>query len=107
MPFIAYDVSLELARHLREPVAALARRNPSLADQLQRAAQSIPLNIAEGNGRAGRDRLHAFRIAAGSAREVTAALQVAELWGQLDAGSLQPALASCDRLLGLLWGLTH
>ena len=66
-PFIAYDVSLSIVSSLRELRVAIARRDSSLADQLSRAASSIPLNLAEGNRRVGKDRLHSFRVAAGSA----------------------------------------
>jgi hypothetical protein len=65
------------------------------------------LPSAEGRRRAGKDRLHAFRIAAGSADEVVAGLRLAEAWGHLQPEVLGPALATGDRLLGLLWGLTH
>src|SRR5262249_44032064 len=40
-----------------------------------------PLNLAEGQGRTGRDRGDHFHIASGSASEVVASLQVAEVWG--------------------------
>jgi four helix bundle protein len=107
MALIALDVSLDLIRRLRSPVSALARRDPSLADQLRRAASSVSLNLAEGSRREGKDRLQHWRIAAGSADEVVAGLRVAEAWGHLEPAEVQPLLALGDRLLGMLWGLTH
>lgn len=107
MPFQAFDVSLEMIRQLRQPLAALTQRDPSLAHQLQRAAASVPLNLSEGRRRLGRDRLHLWRVAAGSADEVVASLRVAEAFGHLDAASIAPALGLCDRILAMLWRLTH
>jgi len=107
MPFDAFDVALELIRSLREPLASIAARDPSLAQQLRRAAASVPLNLAEGRRRSGRDRIHLWRIAAGSADEVVASLRVAEAFGHLDAAAAAPALALCDRVLAMLWRLTH
>jgi len=46
-----------------------------------------------------------FRIAAGSAAEVRATLEVALAWGYLDAAPL--AAAEVDRVLAMLWRLTH
>ena len=63
---------------------------------------SIPLNIAEATGRIGGDRLHHFRIALGSLREVGAALACAKRFGWL---ADEPMAAERDRLGGLLWGL--
>ena len=107
MSFQAFDVALDLIRQLREPLAAIAQRDPSLAQQLQRAAASVPLNLSEGRRRQGRDRLHLWRVAAGSADEVVASLRVAEAWGHVDADLIAPALALCDRVLAMLWRLTH
>ena len=46
-------------------------------DQLDRASTSIPLNIAEGNGKfSGRDRARFFEMARGSALECAACLDV-------------------------------
>src|SRR5690606_38482651 len=73
MSLDAYDRSIDLLRTLSPLFASIAARDASLADQLQRAAQSVPLNIAEGARRTGRDRANRFRIAMGSAAEVTAA----------------------------------
>ena len=107
MPFDAFDVSLEMIRHLRQPLAAITQRDPALAQQLQRAAASVPLNLSEGRRRHGRDRIHLWRVAAGSADEVVASLRVAEAWGHLDPTSIAPALSLCDRILAMLWRLTH
>jgi four helix bundle protein len=70
MAFDTYDRSLALLRSVVPVVERLAARDAALADQLRRAAQSVPLNIAEGNRRSGRDRKYRFRIALGSAAEV-------------------------------------
>ena len=107
MPFDAFDVALEMIRQLREPLAAITQRDPALAQQLRRAAASVPLNLNEGRRRHGRDRLHLWRVAAGSADEVAAGLRVAEAWGHVGAASIAPALGSCDRVLAMLWRLTH
>jgi len=107
MPFDAFEVALELVRSLRAPLAALDQRDPSLAQQLRRAAASVPLNLGEGRRRSGRDRVHLWRVAAGSAGEVLAALRTAEAFGYLAPPSVAPALALCDRVLAMLWRLTH
>ena len=53
-------------------------------DQLIRASQSIPLNIAEGNGKATEgDRRRYFEIARGSALESGAIQDVLEICGAL------------------------
>jgi four helix bundle protein len=98
--------ALRRSRSLRAPLAVLDRRDPSLAQQLRRAAASVPLNLGEGR-RTGKDRLHLWRVAAGSADEVAASLRVAEAFGHLDRASVDHALGLCDRLLAMLWRLTH
>jgi four helix bundle protein len=105
--FDAYQVSLKLIPALRPLVAAVALHDRSLADQIRRAGSSVPLNVAEGARRAGRDRQHAYRIAAGSAAEVRAALSIAHGWGYVELEQAQVADALLDRVLALLWRLTH
>ena len=105
MPFHAFDVSLELIRCLRDPVRQLRAADPKLADQLRRAAASVALNLAEGRRRFGHDRRYLFSVAAGSAAEVRAALQVAAAWGDVDAN--EQALQLVDRVVAMTWRLTH
>jgi four helix bundle protein len=105
--FHAYDVALELARAVGPIVALIARHDPSLADQLRRAVTSVPLNVAEGNRRAGRDRPHHFRVALGSASEVQACLDVAAALGYLAREAVAPAVAPAERVQRLLPGLTR
>ena len=103
--FHVYDASLALVAALRPVLERLKKSDRGLADQMRRAASSVALNIAEGNRRAGQDRLQFFRIAAGSAAEVRAALQVGQAWGSIEASPA--AEAGLDRVLAMLWRLTH
>jgi four helix bundle protein len=105
MAFIASETAHELITALRPIVPKIARHDRDLADQLRRAASSIALNLGEGACSQGGNRMKHFWIANGSASEVKAALRTAIAWGWID----QPptAMRILDRLLGLIWGLTH
>src|SRR5215470_7092704 len=103
--FIAYDVALDLIRALRPVVVQLRKHSRDAADQVERAASSIVLNLAEGDRRCGRDPGRFFDMAHGSAGEIRGALDLADAWGwQVDSAQ---ARALLDRELGLLWGLTR
>jgi len=103
--FVTYEVSIEVIKLLRPVVAAVQIHDADLADQLKRAASSISLNLAEGMGSAKGNKQKHYSIARGSANEVRAAIQTAQAWGWIDdASGIEPVL---DRLLALLWGLTH
>ena len=105
--FQVYEVAKELARACVPLIGQIERRDRSLADQARRAAQSVMLNVREANRRAGRDRLHGFRIAAGSADELVGALDVAEVMGYLAAADIAAPLALADRVLAMLYRLAN
>jgi len=57
--------------------------------------------------RAGQDRMHCYRISAGSAAELRSALRVAAAWGYLEEGRLEESLVLIRRVLAIVWKLTH
>jgi four helix bundle protein len=72
-------------------------------DQLLRASQAIPLNIAEGNGKAtDGDRRRYFEIARGSALECGAVQDVLQVCGALPAGENADRKALLDRIVAML-----
>ena len=107
MAFDAYDRSVDLLRTLAPLLNAVAAQDSSLADQLRRAAQSVPLNVAEANRRNGRDRANRYRIALGSAAEVAACLDVALALGYVDDVAVAPALDLADRVRAMTYRLSR
>ncbi|MGA7741678.1 MAG: four helix bundle protein, partial [Polyangia bacterium] len=83
------------------------RRDPDLCRQIRRAASSVAMCLAEGSQRTGRDRFHLYRVAAGSAAEVRTALALATTWGYVAQAQAAPAYALLDRIVAILWRLTH
>jgi four helix bundle protein len=78
-----------------------AHRNAK--DQLLRASQAIPLNIAEGNGKAtDGDRRRYFEIARGSALECAAVQDVLEICGALTESENADAKKTLDRIVAML-----
>src|SRR5579862_1557812 len=95
--FDAYRVAIELLRALQPVLEMIRTHDRNLADQAKRAGTSIPLNVAEGRQRGGRDRKHFYRIALGSTAEVGAALDVALACGYVSEDVLVSALELLDR----------
>jgi four helix bundle protein len=90
-----YQASLSFVVWLG-PVLQKLPKSLSVTDQLDRASTSIPLNIAEGNGKfTGPDRCRFFDIARGSALESAAALDVLVAKGRCTEDEV---LAGKDRL---------
>jgi four helix bundle protein len=105
MSLIALDVAIEIVTRMRPLLARLLTVDRNLEDEGRRASTSIALNTAEGSRRVGRDRPHAFSIAAGSAKELQTVLRVAVAFGYLTAEEIGDLPALIDRELGLLFGL--
>ncbi|MHB8956522.1 MAG: four helix bundle protein [Pirellulaceae bacterium] len=72
-----YRVALEFVGWTFQACQPLSGANRHARDQLLRASQSIPQNIAEGNGkRSTADRRRYFEIARGSAQECAATVDI-------------------------------
>jgi four helix bundle protein len=71
-----YQASISFIELAFRWLELLPRGHATLADQLRRAAVSVPLNIAEASGKAATERAHFHRIARGSAMECGAIVDV-------------------------------
>jgi len=101
--FHASGVASDIGVRARTVVETVRRHDADLADQIYRAVKSLVLNTAEGGRRGGKDRGYHFRIAAGSAAEIGAAVRFAIDWSFC---APQPELfALIDRELAMLWRL--
>ena len=75
-------------------------------DQLDRASTSLPLNIAEGNGKFSTvDRARFLEIARGSALECAACLDVLEVRKLVAAERIVPAKEKLVRIVNMLMGM--
>lgn len=92
---------------LRPLLDPIGRRDPDLCRQIRRAASSVAMCLDEGSQRTGRDRFHLYRVAAGSAAEVRTALVLATTWGYIGQPQAASAHALLDRIVAILWRLTH
>ncbi len=99
-----------------DQIAGLTQEFPRgyffLVDQLNRAALSIPANLAEGNGRFTKpDRRNFFTIARGSVQECVPLLEVARRRGLIDkptALALKEQLEVMAKMIsGLMKGLEN
>jgi four helix bundle protein len=107
MALIVADLSIELIEKLRPLVPRIKARDKSLADQIQRAASSVALNIGEAEYSDPGNRRARFHTAAGSAGETRAAVRLAVAWGIVSRADGAPAMALLDQILRVLWKLTR
>jgi four helix bundle protein len=95
-----------MLRQLKPIIERIGVKDGNLADQLRRAATSVPLNLSEGAYSQGGHVRARFHNALGSAAEVRACLDVAEALGyveRIDEGLRD----SLDRIIATLHRLTR
>jgi four helix bundle protein len=103
-----YRISLTYIAYVYRLATRLKGNHRHARDQLLRASQSIPLNIAEGNGRRGpADRRHFFDIARASALECAAVQDVLHVGGALSDGENVEGKQMLLRIVSMLTKLAH
>ncbi len=96
----AAGIAISLARRVPTPLK-------SIADQTIRSASSVPANLSEGHGRFGRDRIHHYRIAYASAKEVDTHLRLLIEARVIDPDKAATALDLFDSVRAMTWRLIH
>ena len=104
---VAHTIALEAAGCALQLAAGVPPRLRCLADQLVRAASSVPANLSEGHGRSGRDRMHHYRIAYASAKETDSHLRLLAAARAVEPEGLSAALELFDRVRAMTWRLVH
>ena len=104
---IAHEKALEAAGDAIALVMRVPAPLKSIADQVIRSASSVPANLAEGHGRAGRDRLHFWRIAYASAKEVDSHMRLLRKAGAINGIMAEQALQTFDEVRAMTWRLLN
>jgi four helix bundle protein len=100
-----YQASIEFLVWLQKILERIPKRY-AVYDQLDRASTSVPLNIAEGNGKfTQRDRCRFFDIARGSTLECAAALDVLVVKAILPENEILPGKEILLKIVSMLVGL--
>jgi four helix bundle protein len=98
-----YQAAIDFVALADDLIERLPRGRAYLADQLQRAATSIPLNIAEGAGEFSRkDKARFYRIALRSATECAALLDVCRRLKLADNTVIGPGRDLLVRIVSML-----
>ena len=104
-------IVIEKAIDAADEAISLVSRVPaslkSLADQVIRSAASVPANLSEGHGRTGRDRIHHWRIAFASAKEVDTHIRLLARTNSVDSLRAAGILDLFDQVRAMTWRLLH
>ena len=102
---IVYQLSLKFVTWSTELIAEVQAK-AAVKDQLDRASTSVPLNIAEGNGKfAVRDRCRFLEIARGSALQCAACLDVLARKGLCEDTMVSAGKGQLLEIVSMLTGL--
>jgi four helix bundle protein len=104
---IAHEKALTAAGDAIALVLRVPAPLKSIAEQVIRSANSVPANLAEGHGRTGRDRVHFWRIAYASAKEVDSHLRLLGRAGVINTGKAESVLETLDQVRAMTWRLIN
>ena len=99
-----YGKSLDLLSLCADVIERMPAGYAFLSDQLRRASSSITLNFSEGSGRTSKaDRARFFMMARGSAKEVSAILDVGHRFRVVRDDERERGRDLCDHLAAMLY----
>ncbi|HUQ03115.1 MAG TPA: four helix bundle protein [Kofleriaceae bacterium] len=102
-----YQSSIQFLALTMEVLSSLPKGHADLADQLLRAAQSMPRNIAEGAGRrTDVDQSRFYAIARGSAMEAAAALDTMNVMRLVEADRYDRGIQLLEGIVAMLTKMT-
>jgi len=104
---VAHSKALQAAGAAIKLVMRVPAPLRPIADQVIRSASSVPANLAEGHGRSGRDRVHFWRIAYASAKEVDSHLRLLAAAGAVNPSATDVALDGFDQVRAMTWRLLN
>jgi len=100
------DTAVDLARETHGAVLGI-RGHRDLVDQLTRAIESVALNLAEGAGRAGRDKAFHYNVAYGSAGEAGTAIRLLATYCAMPDDRAVNLLGQIDQVRAVCWRLAR
>ena len=100
---------LEMAKSAAKETIELTRKlnydSAELKKQLIRSVTSVPLNIAEANGRKGKDKNYHFHIAYASAKESIVNIELLIMLGAICENRAKICLSNLDQICAILYKL--
>ena len=102
-----YQLALELVASVFSLAREVRRRNRNLADQMERACASVPLNMQEGWYSRGGNRVARLTDAMASARETMACLHVCVAATYLKQKRIETDLDRIDQIVAVLYTLCN
>jgi four helix bundle protein len=101
------DSAVDVVRDIADSIRGVRGRHGDLVNQLMRASESVALNLAEGAGRAGRDKAYHYGVAYASAGEAVTALRLLAAYRVLDPLSASNLQGRLDQIRAMTWRLIH
>jgi len=106
MGLIVQSKALQAATELRAVLPLVKKRDRELCGQVQRAMNSVVLNLAEAAGNDPGTAKARFASACGSAKEVQAGLQLAVAYGYVGSSAARKVDIALDEVCAMSWRLS-
>ena len=103
--FKALEMAKTVAKETIELTRELNYDSLDMKKQLIRSVTSVPLNIAEANGRNGKDRNYHFNVAYSSAKESIVNLELLIMLGSICERRAKACLSNFDQICAILYKL--